>query len=227
MIFLDVHPAFAQYLPETTHSCDYIQSIPSTNTSIILPDWTCNKENYTTFDFSRFTDLEYLEIGDNSFRSVETFVIDGMHKLTMVIIGQYSFTYNTYDEIENDNKNFHIKNCESLEMIDIGAFSFTDYSGDFELANLPSLVSIKIGNYTPHDYASHNFYYSSLIIRGFFVLVIILLDLPSLQSIVLGDAAFCESITIIIEGIMLMGIVMFHRSSCLRFNYTRRGILKR
>ena len=49
--------------------------------------------NYTTFDFSRFTDLEYLEIGSDSFRSVETFIIDGMNSLVSLKIGERSFTY--------------------------------------------------------------------------------------------------------------------------------------
>ena len=132
--------------------------------------------NYTTFDFSRFTDLEYLEIGDNSFRSVETFIIDGMHKLTMVIIGQESFTYNTYVEIENDNKIFSIKNCKSLELIDIGENSFADFSGGFELSNLPYLQSIIIGNSTDYDHSSYSFSYSSFIIRGSYSLFMVELN---------------------------------------------------
>ena len=42
-------------------------------------------------------------------------------------------------------KIFHILNCESLESIDIGEYSFSDFGGDFELKNLPQLQSIQIG----------------------------------------------------------------------------------
>ena len=161
--FLDVHPAFAQYLTETTYSCDYIQSIPSTNTTIILPNWTCNEVNYTTFDFSRFTDLEYLKIGSDSFGFVETFNMDGMHKLTTLIIGSSSFTESKYAEDNRVHKSFHVKNCELLASIEIANNAFSDYSGEFELANLPSLKTISIGS---KYYISYNFFHSSFVVRG-------------------------------------------------------------
>ena len=160
---LDVNPSFTQYIPQNIHSCDYILSIPSSNTTIVIPDWTCNDLNYTTFDFSRFTNLEYLEIGSNSFRSVDTFVIDGLNNLILINIADNSFTQIRDGHINNESKSFHIKNCESLESIEIGRNSFSDYSGEFELYNLPLLRSLIIGiSYTDSD----NFYFSSFIVRG-------------------------------------------------------------
>ena len=165
ILLLDVHPQLAQYFPQTTYSCGYIQSISSFNTTIILPDWTCNEVNYTTFDFSRFTDLEYLAIGNHSFGYVDTFVIDGLNNLTTLIIGQNSFTESKDGYDSDDSKSFHIKNCESLESIDIGSYSFSDYSGEFELLNLPSLKTIDIGELNDYSWP-HNFYYSSFILKG-------------------------------------------------------------
>ena len=55
-------------------------------------------------------------------------------------------------------------NCESLESIQIGKFSFSDFGGDFELKNLPQLQSIQIGS-IERDY-SYNFYYIPFMIRG-------------------------------------------------------------
>ena len=60
-------------------------------------------------------------------------------------------------------KSFHILNCESLESIQIGQYSFSDFGGDFELKNLPQLQSIQIGVIGS---SSSNFYYSSFVIRG-------------------------------------------------------------
>ena len=162
---LDVHPNLAQYFPNATYSCDYIQSIPSTNTTIILPDWTCNDLNYTTFDFSRFTDLEYLEIGSDSFKSVNIFNIENFTKLRVLVIRNNTFTSYTNNQWITETM-FRIKNCESLESIDIGFNSFADYSGEFELVNLPSLQSIKIGELESNQYSQGNFHYSSLDIRG-------------------------------------------------------------
>ena len=71
---------------------------------------------------------------------------------------------------------FHIKNCESLISIDIDAFSFSDYSGEFELSNLPLLQSIKIGRigdiYDDMNW-SYDFYYNSFVVRGIYKLELI------------------------------------------------------
>ena len=89
-----------------------------------------------------------------------------MHKLTTLKIGPKSFThYKNYDYFY-PGSSFHIKNCALLESIEIGRNSFSDYSGEFELENLPSLQTISIGDMMNDDWSSHNFYYSAFIIRG-------------------------------------------------------------
>ena len=135
----------------------------SSTTSIILPDWTCNDIEYTIFDFSRFTLVESIEIGDNCFESVKTFKIDGLNRLKTIKIGNNSITQKKNSNGNVKSKSFHILNCESLESIQIGRYSFSDYAGDFELKNLPQLQFIQIG--TIGSYSS-NFYYSSFVIRG-------------------------------------------------------------
>ena len=107
-----------------------------------------------------------MEIGSNSFGFVETFIIDGMKNLTTLKIGSYSFTESKYAEDNRVYKSFHVKNCESLLSIEIEDDSFSDYAGEFELVNLPSLQMLIIGNYSSLDYDSFNFYYSSFVIRG-------------------------------------------------------------
>ena len=141
------------------YSCDYIQSLNSNITSIIIPNWTCNDNNYTIFDFSRFSLLESIEIGDDSFGSVSTFQIDGLNQLQTIKIGKNSFTQRKNGNYGNDkSKSFHILNCESLESIEIGQYSFSDYGGEFELKNLTQLQSIQIGTL--------NFCHSSFVIRS-------------------------------------------------------------
>ena len=135
----------------------------SSITSIIIPDWTCNDIGYTMFDFSRFTLVESIEIGNDCFGSVETFQIEGLNRLKSIKIGYNSFTQNTNSYGNDSSKSFHILNCESLESIQIGTYSFSDYGGEFELKNLPQLQSIHIGNSLNNSY---NFYYSSYMIRG-------------------------------------------------------------
>ena len=136
--------------------------------------WSCNDVNYTIFDISRFTLLESLEIGNDSFGSIESFLINDLPKLRNLKIGSNSFTkvkaIDWVDDVNkaleaarNESKSFHILNCESLESIEIGAYSFSDFGGEFELSNLKSLKSIKIGSFDTTSFCS---IWSSFIIRG-------------------------------------------------------------
>ena len=150
-------------LPTNIYRFDYIQSISSSVSSIILPNWTCNDIDYTIFDFSRFTRVESIKIGNDSFFSVKTFKIDGLNRLKTIKIGINSFTQRREYYGNNESKSFHILNCESLESIQIGEYSFSDFGGEFELKNLPQLQSIQIGTIGSESF---NFCNSSFMIRG-------------------------------------------------------------
>ena len=119
----------------------------------VLVDW----------DVSLLYNLESIEIGNDCFESVQIFKIDGLNRLKTIKIGQNSFTQNKNSAGDDKSKSFHILNCESLESIQIGEYSFSDFAGAFELKNLPQLLSIKIGD---AENVSYNFYNSSFVIRG-------------------------------------------------------------
>ena len=142
--------------------------IDSDITSIQIPNNACNNVDYTLFDFTRFTLVTSIVIGDDCFGSVQTFKIEGLNRLKSVKIGNKSFTQvkeGLQDDSKANNKSrsFHILDCESLESIQIGEFSFSDFGGGFELSNLKSLKSIQIGTIGSRSY---NFYWSSFVIRG-------------------------------------------------------------
>ena len=119
----------------------------------VLVDW----------DVSLLLNLESIEIGNDCFESVETFKIDGLNRLKTIKIGNNSFTQKKNSNGNDKSKSFHILNCESLESIQIGEYSFSDFGGEFELKNLPQLQSIQIGTVGS---GSLNFWYSSFVIRG-------------------------------------------------------------
>ena len=158
------------FFPEPVYHLDFIQSLDSSITSIIIPNWTCNDIDYTIFDFSRFTLVESIEIGNDCFGSVQTFKIDGLNRLKTIKIGINSFTQHKSSWVNDKSKSFHILNCESLESIQIGEYSFSDFAGDFELKNLPQLQSIQIGTIRSK---SGNFSGSSFVIRGIELILII------------------------------------------------------
>ena len=160
---LDVNQLLSGLLPSKVYHSDFVLSILPSVTQIVLPDWTCNDNDYTVFDFSRFTQVESIKIGNDCFESVQTFQIDGLNRLKTIKIGKNSFTQEKNDYGNDESKSFHILNCESLESIQIGEYSFSDYAGEFELKNLPQLQSIQIGTIRSKSY---NFYHSSFVIRG-------------------------------------------------------------
>ena len=139
----------------------------------VLVDW----------DVSLLYNLESIEIGDECFESVKTFKIDGLNRLKTIKIGNNSFTQMKspnwdYEKADKKSKSFHILNCKSLESIQIGQYSFSDFGGVFELKNLPQLQSIQIGNknnYYDYMYSSekywYNFYSCSILIRGIDIMV--------------------------------------------------------
>ena len=142
---------------------------------MIIPNWTCYDFNYLTFDIYTYNSVKSIEIGNDCFRKVHAFKIDGLNHLVSLIIGNNSFNALSTSFLSNshyvsewkwysdESKSFHILNCESLESIQIGRYSFSDFAGDFELKNLPQLQSIQIGTI---ERVSNNFYWSSFVIRG-------------------------------------------------------------
>ena len=188
-MILDVNEMLSRYFPsESNLTIDQFELLDSNITSLILPNWSCNDVNYTIFDISRFTLLESLEIGNDSFGSIESFLINDLPNLRSLKIGSNSFfdinslkigsisfpeiifpkwtnekTLMSMVKSIYQSQSFHILNCESLESIEIGAFSFFYFGGEFELSNLISLKSIKIGSF---ENDSSNYIWSSFIIRG-------------------------------------------------------------
>ena len=115
------------------------------------------------FEITNCESLESIEIGNDCFESVQAFKIDGLNRLKTIKIGNNSFTHEKNSSGNDESKSFHIMNCESLESIQIGRHSFSDFAGEFELKNLPQLQSIQIGTI---GWESLNFYNSSFVIRG-------------------------------------------------------------
>ena len=132
-------------------------------TFIYIDNFSCNNEDCTLLDFSRFIVVESIEIGDYCFASVETFRIDGLNQLKNVKIGDNSFTQKRSNCENGKLGSFQILNCELLELIEIGKYSFDNFAAQFELKNLPKLRSIQIGDINGK---SNNFSYSSFVIQG-------------------------------------------------------------
>ena len=172
LIFVDVNESLCKLIPIPLND---LNELDSSIINLNIPSWSFNNElNMIELNLNRFINLESIEIGNNCFESVQTFQIDGLNRLKTIKIGINSFTQVKWNDFENDfagsvskcrneSKSFHILNCESLKVIEIGCCSFCDFGGEFELRDLDNLESIKIGRI---GYVSMNFNWSSFIIRG-------------------------------------------------------------
>ena len=93
----------------------------------------------SVFDIDCLKGIERVEIGNDCFKKVNRFVIDGLNELKTIIIGKNSFKLK---DIRYGNKCL-IMNCDQLSEIHIGEESFYWYES-FELKNLHSLISIQL-----------------------------------------------------------------------------------
>ena len=143
------------------HNSSELNEMDMEVTELVICSNSCNDMN--ELNLNRFKWLESMEIGDDCFGSVQTLKMDGLNRLKSLKIGSNSFTEkkNWYGNCKS--KSFHILNCKSLESIEIGEYSFSDFAGDFELKNCPQLQSIQIGTIGSWSY---NFRFSSFLIRG-------------------------------------------------------------
>ena len=111
---------------------------------------------------------------------MKTFKIDGLNRLKTIKIGNNSFTQEKNWWGDDESKSFHILNCESLESIQIGKYSFSYFGGEFELKNLPQLQSIQIGTI---ENGSYNFHFCSFVIRGIEQILNIVMNRSSKSTI--------------------------------------------
>ena len=172
LIHIDVNESLSQLILVPLND---LNELDSSIINLNIPNWSFNNElNMNELNLNRFVNLESIEIGNDCFGSIQRFQIEGLNRLQSLKIGNNSFTQVKYNDFENDwdgsiskcrneSKSFHILNCKSLKVIEIGQCSFADFGGEFELRNLENLESIKIGEI---GYRSMNFYWSSFNIRG-------------------------------------------------------------
>ena len=95
------------------------------------------------FDVDCLKGTGRLKIGNDCFKKVNRFVIDGLNELKSVNIGWNSFKLNKENRC---GSKCLIMNCDQLSEIHIGGWSFFWYES-FELKNLRSLISIQLDQY--------------------------------------------------------------------------------
>ena len=127
---------------------------------IVIASKCCNDGELSVLDMSRFVNLRELKVGDECFENVKEVKLIGLNQLERVVIGMNSFT--KYDDGNDPNRHFYLKNCERVRELKIGRYSFSDYSV-CEIENVPSLEVIEMGELNEE---SKDFYYASLELKS-------------------------------------------------------------
>ena len=146
------------------------------------------------FDIHQFPNLISLSLEYDIIDREDSFELNGLSKLTEFTCLQPIYRDSPVET--NETKSFRIINCSALKDIYISPRCFVDY-GQFEVSNCPALISLSIVSYWM--YVSH-FIESSLSVRGNKHRGFLLVDCPSLSSIMISEGVFNQSLAIVMES---------------------------
>lgn len=105
---------------ELKNSVQYIQ----------FPSNSCNEISFSHLEFSRFSNLKTIVVEDNCFKHVKKVYITNMNSLEQVRVGRNSFRSqeNPSISVSIENREFVLKNCVSLNTVNIGPYSFSEFN---------------------------------------------------------------------------------------------------
>ena len=121
----------------TLKKCLSDMKISEDMTELTVPGNRCNDEDITVLDFSRFTWLKKMKIGDSCFENVRELKLIGLGELESVVIGKSSFLASSGV--------FTVQRCDSLTELTIGHFSFGSYH-EIVLGGVPVLETVSVGD---------------------------------------------------------------------------------
>ena len=152
------HPRLPKHNPNANvTSVNQFLSLSTDVTEIVVDDGVSDS-GITGFDLSGFSKLKRLEIGNDCFSYVEEVKLIGLNELESVVIGMNSFTQYKNGYGQDPDRHFYLKNCPKLKSLEMGRYSFSDYSV-IEIENVDALEVIEMGELNEE---SNNFYSASL-----------------------------------------------------------------
>ena len=170
----------------SSNECYYIrnnQSVSDIPSEIQNLHIYAYRNRYERISFSYFfINLKTIITGDECFHNVYEFVIDCLPNLEIIFIGKKCFQQNTL----RDEKKCRITNCPYLRRLVIFDHSF-EFFNNLELSNVNSLKYIYFGDYC--------FRRADLVLKGKWARErerLDGLDLPSLETVIFGGAAFID-----------------------------------
>ena len=158
-------------------NADDLESLPAHVKSITVN--ACEDYKKEVLDLSRFSELETLKIGSTCFNYVSKVSVVGLKKLKSVAIGAKSF------QNESNDSELIVSDCPELVSLSVGNESFKGFK-EMKLSEVKALKTITIGDECLKD--------CDLVLR----------DLKSVESVVIGVNSFEKSRHTVIESVSLM-----------------------
>ena len=160
-------------------------------THIVTGDNCGNDSSLVSLDFTEYSGVESISIGNHCFSYVKTVTIAGLAKLKSVMIGKKCFM----DEQSLDGR-FQLKNCSSMGELRVGERSFMFFSA-CEIEDNPSMTLIEMEKM---DNPSYSFWNGSLELKSVVVHNDLGLDMASLKSLECGESGFQGCSSVVLES---------------------------
>ena len=117
---------------------------------------------FNQFEIDGTPSLETIRIGDDCFANVNEMHLDGLSGLKKLMVGSNSFTLKKNGYGNDPTRHFSVKNCPKLKSLNVGRYSFSDYSACV-IEGVNALEAITVGDLNEK---SCNFYAASLELKG-------------------------------------------------------------
>lgn len=165
---------------------------------LVVASACCNEAELTVVDFSAFTCLRELNVGNECFENVMEVKIVGLTELLYVRIGERSFSKKKKWKTRSPLRCFYLKDCSSVKELVVGFYSFSDYM-ICAIENVPSLEVISMGDLV-REHKSWCFLFASLELKSCGGFRRSSVDLPSLKYLLFGRDAFYNCNRLVLES---------------------------
>ena len=117
---------------------------------------------FKRFEVAGVPSLETIRVGNDCFANVNEVDLNGLSGLKRVVVGMNSFTLKKSSYGNDPTRDFSVRNCPALVTLNVGRFSFSDYSVCV-IEGVNALETIEIGDLNEKSY---NFYAASLELKS-------------------------------------------------------------
>ena len=144
-------------------SADEWNGVCSSVVKVLAVNECCNDDSFSRLDFSTYSCLKTLVIGNKCFKNVKEVKLNGLSYLESVTILGGSFVDLDLKDIARDpNSRFYLTNCPRITELKIGMTCFACYSV-CEIYSVPKLETLEIGELENYSF---NFYCADFHLSG-------------------------------------------------------------